>query len=54
MDMADDSKSASNDGKPHFVPDEKLMPRDNSGGPGFTPYNAKMGDGDKKTGPVVK
>ena len=30
---------------PKFVPDDKLLPRDNSGGPGYEPRTAQMGDG---------
>ena len=36
---------------PKFVPADELMPRDNSGGPGFTPYSGKFGDGGRVTGP---
>jgi len=37
--------------KPKFVPDDELLPRDNSGGIGFDPYTAEFGDGGKVTGP---
>lgn len=37
--------------KPKFVPEDELMARDNSGGPGFEPYTAKFGDGGRVTGP---
>lgn len=37
--------------KPKFIPEDELMPRDNSGGPGFDPYSAKFGDGGRVTGP---
>jgi len=36
---------------PKFVPEDELLPRDNSGGLGFKPYNAKFGDGGRVTGP---
>lgn len=35
---------------PRFVPDDALLPRDNSGGPGFDPYNGTFGDGGRVTG----
>lgn len=37
--------------EPKFVEDDELLPRDNSGGPGFTPYTAQFGDGGRVTGP---
>ena len=37
--------------KPRMVPAEDLMPRDDSGGPGFKPRSAEFGDGGKVTGP---
>lgn len=37
--------------EPKFVPDEELLPRDNSGGLDFNPYHAKFGDGGFVTGP---
>jgi len=36
---------------PKFIPDDELMPRDNSGGPGFTPHSGKFGEGGRVTGP---
>lgn len=36
---------------PKFIPDDELLPRDDSGGPGFEPYTAKFGDGGRVTGP---
>lgn len=36
---------------PKFVPPDELMPRDNSGGLGFKPYNGVFGDGGRVTGP---
>lgn len=35
---------------PRFVPDEKLLARDNSGGRGFEPYHAHWDDGGRVTG----
>lgn len=37
--------------KPKLVPLDNLMPRDNSGGPGFDPYTAEWDDGGRVTGP---
>ena len=37
--------------KPRFVPDDELLGRDDSGGPEFTPYTARFGDGGRVTGP---
>lgn len=31
--------------KPKFVPDENLLPRDNSGGPGYESRTAEFDDG---------
>lgn len=31
--------------KPKLIPDFELLPRDDSGGPEFNPYNAQFGDG---------
>lgn len=36
--------------KPKFIPDDELMARDDSGGPGFVPYTMKFGDGGRVTG----
>lgn len=36
--------------KPKFVPDDELLPRDDSGGPDFTKYTAQFGDGGEVTG----
>lgn len=38
------------DMKPKFIPDYELLPRDDSGGPGFDPYTAEFGDGGRVTG----
>ena len=35
---------------PKFIPDFELLPRDDSGGPDWTPYTAKFGDGGRVTG----
>lgn len=37
--------------KPRLMPDSALLPRDNSGGPGFDPYTAEFDDGGRVTGP---
>ncbi len=37
--------------KPRMIPMEDLMPRDNSGGPGFKKVSGDFGDGGKVTGP---
>lgn len=37
--------------KPKFVPDDELLPRDNSGGADFKPRTAKFDDGGNVTGP---
>lgn len=36
--------------KPKFVPADKLRPRDNSGGEGYSPRAAEFGDAGKTTG----
>ena len=36
--------------KPRFVPNDKLQPRDDSGGPEDSPYTAAFGDGGFVTG----
>lgn len=36
--------------KPKFVPDEELLPRDDSGGPGFEAHTGEFGDGGRVTG----
>lgn len=36
---------------PKFVPNDKLLPRDNSGGLDWTPHTADWGDGGVVTGP---
>jgi hypothetical protein len=36
--------------KPKFVPDYELLPRDDSGGPDYQPYNMEFGDGGFVTG----
>ena len=36
--------------RPKFVPDYELLPRDDSGGPGFESYTAEFGDGGRVTG----
>lgn len=36
--------------RPKFIPDDELMGRDDSGGPGLQPYTAKFGDGGRVTG----
>ena len=36
--------------RPKFIPDFELLPRDDSGGPGFEPYTAQFGDGGRVTG----
>lgn len=36
--------------KPRLIPDDKLLPRDDSGGPGFDPYTAEFDDGGRVTG----
>ena len=36
---------------PKFVPADALLPRDNSGGLNFDPYNATWDDGGRVTGP---
>lgn len=36
--------------RPKFIPDDELLPRDDSGGLGFDPYTAKFGDGGRVTG----
>lgn len=33
------------DMEPKFVPDDKLLPRDDSGGPGYDPHTGQFGDG---------
>jgi len=35
---------------PKLIPDDELLPRDNSGGLDFTPYTQEWGDGGKITG----
>lgn len=35
---------------PRLIDDENLLPRDNSGGVGFSPYTAQFGDGGRTTG----
>lgn len=37
--------------KPKFVPDYELQPRDDSGGPDYSPYTAEFGDGGFVQGP---
>lgn len=37
--------------KPRMVPADELMPRDNSGGPGFKKMSGDFGDGGKVQGP---
>jgi hypothetical protein len=37
--------------KPKFVPDEALLPRDNSGGIDYTPRHGEWDDGGKPLGP---
>lgn len=36
--------------KPKFIPDDALLPRDDSGGMEFEPYTMAWGDGGKVTG----
>lgn len=36
--------------RPKFIPNDELLPRDDSGGPGFEPYTAQFGDGGRVTG----
>jgi len=36
---------------PKFVPDDQLLPRDDSGGLGWQPRTAKFGDGGNPMGP---
>jgi hypothetical protein len=36
--------------KPRLIPDEELLPRDDSGGPNFQPYTQAFGDGGRVTG----
>jgi hypothetical protein len=31
--------------KPKFIPDEKLLPRDDSGGPDYEPHHGEWDDG---------
>jgi hypothetical protein len=38
------------DMKPKFIPNDELLPRDDSGGPGFEAYTAEFGDGGRVTG----
>lgn len=35
---------------PKFIPDDELLPRDDSGGMEFEPYTAMFGDGGRVTG----
>jgi hypothetical protein len=35
---------------PKLVPDDELLPRDDSGGPDWEPYNMQFGDGGRVTG----
>lgn len=51
--MADNKPSGRTavDITPRLIPNEKLMPRDNSGGAGFDEYNAEFGDGGRVTKP---
>lgn len=37
--------------RPFLIPDFELLPRDDSGGPEWTPYTAEWGDGGYTTGP---
>ena len=37
--------------KPVMIPDDALLPRDNSGGEGFTPKNGEWDGGGKIVGP---
>lgn len=37
--------------KPFLIPDDELLPRDDSGGPEFTPYTQEWDDGGRVTGP---
>lgn len=37
--------------KPRMLPDDELMPRDNSGGPGFKKMTGEFGSGGKVQGP---
>lgn len=41
------------DTRPFLIPDYELLPRDDSGGPEFTPYTAEWGDGGYTTGPKM-
>src|SRR5271165_2662025 len=36
--------------KPKFIPNNELLPRDDSGGQDYTPYTAQFGDGGYVTG----
>jgi hypothetical protein len=36
--------------KPKLIPDEELLPRDDSGGPEWDPYTQEFGDGGEITG----
>lgn len=38
------------DMRPRLMPDDALLPRDDSGGPEFTPYTQEFGDGGRVTG----
>ena len=51
--MAKESYSGGRDAatmKPKFIPDDELLPRDDSGGPNFESYTAMFGDGGRVTG----
>jgi hypothetical protein len=39
------------DTRPFLIPDFELLPRDDSGGPEWTPYTQEWGDGGYVTGP---
>lgn len=36
--------------KPRLIPDDELLPRDDSGGPDWDPYSSEFGDGGYVTG----